>query len=398
MKILVVHEVDYLEKVIYEIHEFPEMLAAAGHDVTFFQFQESASRKKKNMFREREISGRVHSESKITLVGPHQFGIPAVDRLWATLSCVPALVKLFRKGKFDVVLNFAVPTYGLQVLSLAALFRVPVVHRALDVSHEIRESIYRLPILAVEKMLYRLVGTLSANNAAMKSYCENLSRRTRPSYVNYPPLDLHHFSAHEPDVALRERLGLRQLDKIVTYMGSFFYFSGLPECIREFARLSAGNSNFKLLLIGGGEQEGELRSLVQELGIQNSVIFTGFVSYADLPRFLALSTVAINPLKISQVASVAFPHKVLQYLATGLTVVSTRLEGLHGAIHGIEGLHWVEDSKSCIAKAFELMEAPRITKQPDSVNRKLIELFSPQATLESLTRTLSLATTSSASK
>lgn len=393
-----VHEVDYLEKVIYEIHEFPEMLAAAGHDVTFFQFQEGAMRNKKNLFRERVISGRVHTESKITLVGPHQFGIPAIDRLWATVSCVPALVKLFRKGKFDVVLNFAVPTYGMQVLSLAALFRVPVVHRALDVSHEIRESAYRLPILAVEKILYRLVGTLSANNEAMKNYCEKLSGRTGPSYVNYPPLDLGHFSAPEPELGLRERLGLSQSDKVITYMGSFFYFSGLPECVREFARLSARATNLKLLLIGGGEQEDELRSLVQELGIQKSVIFTGFIPYADLPRFLSLSTVAINPLKISQVASVAFPHKVLQYLATGLPVVSTRLEGLFGAIDGIEGLHWVEDSESCIAAAFELMKAPGITKQPDSVHLRLIQLFSPQATLESLTGTLGLATTSSASK
>lgn len=393
-----VHEVDYLEKVIYEIHEFPEMLAAAGHEVTFFQFQEGASRSRKNMFRRRVISGRVHPETKINLVSPHQFGIPAVDRLWATMSCLPALFSLFRKQTFDVVLNFAVPTYGLQVLGLSALFRVPVVHRALDVSHEIRESIYRLPILAVEKLLYRLVGILSANNPAMKSYCENLSGRTRPSYVNYPPLDLHHFSAHEPDSELRDALGIRQSDKVVTYMGSFFYFSGLPECIREFARLSAGNSNFKLLLIGGGEQEDELRSLVQELGIQNSVIFTGFVSYADLPRFLALSTVAINPLKISQVASAAFPHKVLQYLATGLTVVSTRLAGLHGAIDGIEGLHWVEESRECITRAFELINAPGATKQPESVHRRLIELFSPQATLDSLTETLDFAISSSASK
>ena len=393
-----VHEVDYLEKVIYEIHEFPEMLARAGHEVTFFQFQEGAERSQKNMFREREIRGRVYPEARIKLVGPHQWGVASIDRLWATLSSWPALFKVFRQGKFDAVLNFAVPTYGLQVLVLAKFFNVPVVHRALDVSHEIRESIYRLPILAVEKILYRLVGVLSANNEAMRNYCQRISGRTKPSRVNYPPLDLGHFSAPEPQVELRERLGLSESDRVVTYMGSFFYFSGLPECIREFARLSAGNTNFKLLLIGGGEQEDELRSLVLELGLQNSVIFTGFVPYADLPRFLSLSTVAINPLKISQVASVAFPHKVLQYLATGLTVVSTRLEGLHGAIDGIEGLHWVAESKECITRAFELIEAPGITKQPDSVHRRLIELFSPQATVESLTETIDFAISSSASK
>jgi glycosyltransferase involved in cell wall biosynthesis len=398
LKILVVHEVDYLEKVIYEIHEFPEMLAGAGHDVTFFQFQEAADRRKNNRFRKKLITGRVYPEAKINLVGPHQFGIPAVDRLWATLSCLPALLALFRKTKFDVVLNFAVPTYGLQLLAVATLFGVPVVHRALDVSHEIRESVYRLPILAIEKLLYRTVGTLSANNKAMKNYCEKLSGRKKPIYVNYPPLDLAHFSFPKLDTGLRSQLGITKQDRVITYMGSFFYFSGLPECIKEFAQFSAADRNLRLLLIGGGEQEPELRKLVATLGLSESVIFTGFVPYAELPRYLKLSSVAINPLKISQVASVAFPHKVLQYLATGLTVVSTRLEGLVGAIDGIEGLHWENSPEACLRKAHSLIASQVVWKQPDSVQVRLRELFSPVSTLASLTRTLELAMNSTSSK
>ena len=393
-----VHEVDYLEKVIYEIHEFPELLATAGHEVTFFQFQEGADRAKKNKFREREISGRVYLEARIKLVGPHQFGVPAIDRLWATLSSWPALFKVFREGRFDVVLNFAVPTYGLQVLAVAKLFGVPVVHRALDVSHEIRESIYRLPILAVEKILYRLVGTLSANNEAMKSYCQSLSGRKKPSYVNFPPLDLLHFSSASSDTALRDRLGIKEQDKVITYMGSFFYFSGLPESIHEFAKALGGDKHLKLLLIGGGEQDKELRKLVVALGLSESVIFTGFVPYSDLPRYLKLSSVAINPLKISQVAAVAFPHKVLQYLASGLTVVSTRLEGLVSAIDGVAGLNWEVSPEACMEKAVSLIQSENSLQPPESVQRKLSDHFAPEAALVSLTKTLQLAIEASTAK
>ena len=393
-----VHEVDYLEKVIYEIHEFPEMLAAAGHEVTFFQFQEGANRKTRNRFRQRVINGRVYPGARINLVGPHQFGVPAIDRLWATISCLPALFNLFQRTKFDVVLNFAVPTYGLQVLAVAKLFGVPVVHRALDASHEIRETIYRLPILAVEKLLYRTVGTLSANNKAMKNYCEYLSGRTKPSYVNYPPLDLDHFSSVDLDFELRDQLGIDAQDKVISYMGSFFYFSGLPECIEKFSGLAAKDRRLKLLLIGGGEQEKDLRAQVKKLGIGDSVIFTGFISYKDLPRYLKLSSVAINPLKISRVASVAFPHKVLQYLATGLTVVSTRLDGLVSAIDGLEGLHWVDDSGACVTRAYELLLGGGVSQPSASVRERLSELFSPKAALASLTQTLQLAINPTKSK
>ena len=391
MKILVLHEIDYLEKVIYEIHEFPELLARAGHDVTFFHFQEGANRAKKNLFRRKEISGRVVPEAKLTLVGPHQFGVFGFDRLWATISSWPALFRLFRGNKFDVVLNYAVPTFGLQAMIISAIYKTPFIHRALDSSHEIRESVFRLPILWVEKLMYRFSPLLSANNSAMQRYCENLAGRKKPSVVNYPPLDITHFSNRTPDPDLRKRLGITQTDSVITYMGSFFYFSGLPEVIRRFAELVPQGSLTKLLLIGGGEQENELRQLVVNLGISEQVVFTGFVSYDDLPNYLVLSTVAINPLQISQVASIAFPNKVLQYLATGIPVVSTRLEGLFSAIDGIEGLTWAETPTEVLEIALKVTQAGGTRANKSQSLKALAALFSPEAALASMEQTLNTA-------
>ena len=391
MKILVLHEIDYLEKVIYEIHEFPELLAKAGHDVTFFHFQEGANRAKKNLFRKKQITGRTVPDAKLTLIGPHQFGVFWVDRLWATASSWPALIKLFRENKFDVVLNYAVPTFGLQALIISAIHKTPFVHRALDSSHEIRESIFRLPILWLEKIIYRITPLLSANNSAMQRYCENLSGRQKPSVVNYPPLDLAHFSNRVPNPELRESLGIAPTDSVITYMGSFFYFSGLPEVIKKFAQLGPQTPSTKLLLIGGGEQESELKILVSDLGISKQVIFTGFVSYDDLPEYLVLSTVAINPLEISQVASIAFPNKVLQYLATGIPVVSTRLEGLFSAIDGIGGLVWAESPTQVLEIALDEARSGAGVSNKSKSLKALADLFSPSAALASMEITLNKA-------
>jgi len=391
MRILVVHEVDYIEKVIYEVHEFPELLAAEGHDVVFFHFQEGADRTKNNLFREKLIPGRTIPGTIITLVGPQQFGFPLIDRIWSTLSCIPALIKLLRSNRFDVVLNYAVPTYGLQILILSRIFSVPLVQRALDSSHEIRKSIFKWPILLVEKMVYRFTPILSANNAEMQKYCEKLSGRKRPSMVNFPPLDIEHFSGQIPDLTLQRTLGLDPSDKVVTYMGSFFYFSGLPEVLQRFSELVSSDSKFKLLLIGGGEQESVLRTIVHDLGLSSHVIFTGFVSYEELPRYLALSTVAINPLEISRVASVAFPNKVLQYLATGIPVVSTRLEGLVSALDGAEGLVWADSPAEVLEIALEKAQSsPSYAGQRIAFEGLAIK-FSPESALLSLKATLALA-------
>jgi glycosyltransferase involved in cell wall biosynthesis len=298
---------------------------------------------------------------------------------------------LFRENKFDVVLNYAVPTFGLQAMIISAIYKTPFIHRALDSSHEIRESIFRLPILWVEKLMYRFSPLLSANNSAMQRYCENLAGRKKPSVVNYPPLDIAHFSNRASDPELRMRLGLAPTDSVITYMGSFFYFSGLPEVIKRFAELVPQGSPTKLLLIGGGEQENELKTIVTDLGISKRVIFTGFVSYDDLPEYLALSTVAINPLEISQVASIAFPNKVLQYLATGIPVVSTRLEGLFSAIDGIEGLTWAETPTKVLEIALEVAQADGAQTNKSESLKALAALFSPEAALASMEQTLNTA-------
>jgi glycosyltransferase involved in cell wall biosynthesis len=174
-------------------------------------------------------------------------------------------------------------------------------------------------------------------------------------------------------------------------MGSFFYFSGLPEVIKRFAELVPGRSSTKLLLIGGGEQESELRTIVTDIGISEQVIFTGFVSYDDLPNYLALSTVAINPLKISQVASIAFPNKVLQYLATGIPVVSTRLEGLFSAIGGMKGLAWAETPTRVLEIAIEVAHAGGTEANKSESLQALSALFSPGAALASMEQTLNTA-------
>ena len=41
MRVLFVHEVSFLDKPIFEMHEFPEYLASRGHEVHFVDFLEN---------------------------------------------------------------------------------------------------------------------------------------------------------------------------------------------------------------------------------------------------------------------------------------------------------------------------------------------------------------------
>jgi glycosyltransferase involved in cell wall biosynthesis len=357
LKILFIHEVSYRKKVIFEMHEFPELLALKGHEISFLEFDEGREFwTKPNTPTHESIKGRVHGNATIKLSRPFQIGIPGVDRILALITMIPMLRRLLRENNFDAIVLYAVPTYGLQTLWLAKSFKIPVLFRALDVSHKIRSSFLSSAIKGVEKRIYNQVDFLSANNPAMADYCAELGRRNKPSKVHFPPLDLSHFKAQGRDRNLRRSLGFKDDDLVLVYMGSFFYFSGLLDALDEFAEVSKSAPQLRFLLIGGGEQNSELRQRVGRLGLSEKVIFTGFVSYEDLPRYLKIADVAVNTLEPTLVANVAFPNKVLQYMAAGLPVVSTRLDGLEQTFGDLAGITWAIDSKEVLRSASKLSQ------------------------------------------
>jgi glycosyltransferase involved in cell wall biosynthesis len=392
MKLLVVHEVSYLKKVVYEIHEFPELLALEGHDVTFVDFDEGATRADLGGSRDRVIKGRIHPEATLRLVTPHRFGIPSIDRIWAIFSSLPLFWKLIKTGGFDVILNFAVPTYGLQVTLLGKLFGVPVLQRALDVASKIRKSPWNPLIALFERLCFKWASLVSTNNPAMTNYVlELMGDKFRQKIVmHYPPLDQRIFKTTTRDPELSDSLGIKSSDKVLMYMGSFFYFSGLDLVIADMAKSVERDPSIKLLLIGGGEQEALLREIVESKNLLNNVVFTGFVPFHELPRYMSLGDVAINPLIVSTVASAAFPHKVLQYMAVGLPTVSTKLDGLYAAFGDDSGLRWASSPHEVLEIALDILEIDEASRETQiRLQREVLErLFSPTVTVNKLEETL----------
>ena len=174
------------------------------------------------------------------------------------------------------------------------------------------------------------------------------------------------------------------------YMGSFFYFSGLDEVIVKFAESVAQDPALKLLLVGGGEQEPLLRELVESHGLSKNVVFAGFVPFHDLPRYMTLGDVAINPLIVSTVASAAFPHKVLQYMAVGLPTVSTKLDGLYAAFGDESGLRWSSSPIETLEIALDILKNDQTQRETQiRLQRDVLDrLFSPQGTVNKLEATL----------
>ncbi|MBC7430634.1 MAG: glycosyltransferase, partial [Rubritepida sp.] len=133
-----------------------------------------------------------------------------------------------------------------------------------------------------------------------------------------------------------------------------------------------------------------LRRLVTELGLADRVIFTGQIPYDDLPDYLKMGDVAINPFMPELLTHVALPHKVLQYMAAGVPVVSTSLDGLRGVLGDASGVTWVPGPHAVLKAATHLAYRDPAELAGISANQRsyVASKFSKEASVTSLESSL----------
>ena len=343
MKILFVHEVNWRAKVIFEIHDYPELLSLAGHEVVFIDYPEHSKPSGLARFLDLRTQvnsnqSRAHPGSSVEVRTPGRVFARPFDRLFSPITFIPFIYRVLKRERFDVVVLYGVPTNGWQTVAISKYFQVPVIYRALDVSQALRKSIFKPLIHLAEKYIYRNASWVSANNEALKNYCIDNGSNALKTSVEHPGLDLERFKPGAKNILLMQKYGISESSKVVLFMGTLYRFAGIEHFLKLFAADLKNNPSWKFLILGGGEARASIRNTVSALKLDDQVIMPGFISYDELTEHLCLADVAINTFESSLVTNCALPWKVVQYLACGLPVVSTRLAGLQGLVPDGQGV------------------------------------------------------------
>ena len=334
MNILFVHETEYIDKVVFEYQIIPEILASSGHNVYVIDYP--TSWKKKNFFdfgsaKFHQVNNvRKSNKAKgITLIRPGIIKIPGVSRLFAFVSYFFLIKKVIKDHNIDRIVLYSVPTNGLQTLYWARKFKIPVHFRLLDVLHRlVPAKILLIPTYLLEKIVYKRVASMTAITPRLTTYAINMG--ANPSTTTYLPSgsDLDLFYPTGKDLKLLKEMKIDKSDQVVLFAGTLFNFSGLDILIEYLATHEETQKNRKFIIIGRGEQLELLNKLVKRYNLEQIVIITGFVNYLELPKYVNLADVCINPFKINKLTDIIFPGKIYQYMACEKPVIATRLSGV----------------------------------------------------------------------
>lgn len=124
-------------------------------------------------------------------------------------------------------------------------------------------------------------------------------------------------------VIVKKKLGLSEEENYVCFVGQLAVWQGLENLILSSINVLKELPSTRFLIIGDGPLRDKLTNLTRRVGTSKGFIFTGTVTYENVPLYINASEVCILPKK--PMRSGYSPLKLYEYMACGKPVIATNI-------------------------------------------------------------------------
>jgi glycosyltransferase involved in cell wall biosynthesis/peptidoglycan/xylan/chitin deacetylase (PgdA/CDA1 family) len=237
-----------------------------------------------------------------------------------------SLTQLHKRNRYDVIHIHNMPDF----LVFAAWYpKMTGAKLILDIHDIVPElfvnkfktrltSAYFLFLKSIERMSAKFVDhVIVSNHLWYKTLiARSVDSRNCSVLVNYV----------DPGLFSRQQRTRNDGKFIVLFPGSFQWHQGLDIAIRAFARLKAKVPNAEFHLYGGANSqiEADLKELVKQLDLEESVKFLGGVSLDRMADVIANADLGVVPKRADSFGNEAYSTKIMEFMSQGLPVVVSR--------------------------------------------------------------------------
>jgi glycosyltransferase involved in cell wall biosynthesis/tetratricopeptide (TPR) repeat protein len=335
------------------------------------------------------VGGIVHH--RFNVPGLRQYsGIPLDARVQENAE---RLLDLVRRRRPAVIVAGTPDLNGLAALALRAVTGIPVVY---DV-RGFPEMSWAVQSGGSDSELYsrrRDAETACASSAdAVITLSETMreelaGRGVEESRIFVIPhvVDPDRFAPRPRDPELARSYGLEG-KLVVGSVTSLTDYEGIDDLLRAIARARAGSPEVAALIVGDGRYRPTLEELASELGIADSVVFTGRIDQDRVPDHYALLDLFAIPRRDLEVCRAVTPLKPFEALAMEIPVLASDVPALAEIVSASGGGRTVPPgSPAALAEAIVELGSDRKAREQfgRSGRKHVIENHTPDRVSEVL--------------
>jgi glycosyltransferase involved in cell wall biosynthesis len=285
------------------------------------------------------------------------------EYVYFTSACLLLSVYIaFREG-FDVVHAHNPPDTLFVVGAFHKLFGKKFVFDHHDLSPELYCSRFKITgglvahgLQVLETLSLKLADVAIATNESYRAIdIERSAIDPAKVFIVRNGPDLARVRLVEPDRRLKD-MG----KTILGYVGAMNPQDGVDHLLLALGHLvrDLKRKDFYCVLIGSGDSLETLRAQAVELGLQDHVLFTGFIPDEDMVRYLSTADICLDPNPSSPLNDVSTWIKVMEYMALGKPVISFDLKETRTSA-GDAALYVTPNNEAQFAEAIaRLMDDP----------------------------------------
>jgi len=296
-------------------------LARQSYDVTLMGSGfASVKAKRLYKFSVEEDEKKVTKQKKIKVLYP-PYPVYALSRLVLSLLWVLKILSINIKSPITLIHAQDTGYSGLAAVISGKFLRIPVIITSHGIRHKTAEVIthgrFEKAMLKIEYSL-DLFTIKNANsfivvNPSIKSYYGQIT--SKKIDVIPIPIKLGNFKYSEVNRDLiRKELVIDTKTKVIGFVGRFSSEKNLLTLLTSFADVAHDDPLIKLVLVGGGILESQLREYVIKRGIEDRVVFCG-VRY-DIHMILSSFDIFVLPSYIEGLSTA-----LLEAMACGRAII-----------------------------------------------------------------------------
>jgi len=185
----------------------------------------------------------------------------------------------------------------------------------------------------------RRADVLIANSEFTRRQLLDMRMQAERIRVVYPGVDVNRFRPDLPSADLRARLRLNSRQKLLLSVGRLQRRKGFDQVIRALPMLLSHGHDVHYALIGIGDDETYLRTLIGELSLADRVHMLGHVPEIELPRWYSACDVFVMPNREIEGDTEGFGIVYIEAAACGKPALAGQGGGTGSAVlDGITGL------------------------------------------------------------